>query len=164
MSSGCSKRTKGSRSSILCVFVQILLLAASPAEDIVAAYNASLNALRKGDVDAALSIDTDDWVSITIGQKPRTKQELAPYAASAKPPEGWKATFKKEGTTSGIQIYDITQPDPNTAIILCLVGSKRDNVWTGSHVRDTWIKTRQGWKRRKHEKLTVNERIPDTNP
>ena len=31
----------------------------------------------------------------------------------------------------------------------------------GLHVRDTWIKTQAGWKRRMHEKLTVNERVAD---
>ncbi|HKD06255.1 MAG TPA: hypothetical protein VKB79_10185 [Bryobacteraceae bacterium] len=37
-------------------------------------------------------------------------------------------------------------------------------VWTGSHVRDTWTQTPAGWKRRKHEKLTINERLMDGKP
>jgi hypothetical protein len=37
-------------------------------------------------------------------------------------------------------------------------------VWGGSHVRDTWIKTEAGWKRKLHEKLTVNERMIDGRP
>jgi hypothetical protein len=68
-------------------------------------------------------------------------------------------------------MYDVTV-DGNTAVVLCLVGSTRTeiidgvthSVWGGSHVRDTWIKTTAGWKRRMHEKLTVNERMVDGRP
>ena len=151
-----------------------------PAEEsrqqIVAAYQQSLDALRRGDAEAAMAIDTDDWVSITAGQKPRTKQEMAPFIrrdiASMKPPEGWDAVWKPDyehsGTISGIQIY-AAQFEGDRAVVLCLVGSTRNttidgaphHVWTGSHVRDTWVRTPAGWKRRMHEKLTVNERMVD---
>jgi ketosteroid isomerase-like protein len=162
----------------------LLLLAVSdPAEearkDIVAAYQRSLDALQRGDADAAMQIDTNDWVSVTVGQKPRTRQEIEPFIrrdiASMKPPPGWSATwrpdYERNGTSTGIQMYDVTV-DGNTAVVLCLVGSTRTeiidgvthSVWGGSHVRDTWIKTTAGWKRRMHEKLTVNERMVDGRP
>jgi hypothetical protein len=56
--------------------------------------------------------------------------------------------------------------------VLCLVASARTEfingvphtVWGGSHVRDTWIKTSTGWKRRLHEKLTIDERMVDGRP
>jgi len=170
MSNACCKRKRLHPSKPFLVFLPILLVAAPPLDEarksILAAYNQSLDALRKGDVDIALSIDTDDWTSITVGQKPRTKQELEPFIrrdiASLKPPPSWSATFQPTGTTTGIQIYEITLKDASTAIVLCLVGNKAKNVWTGSHVRDTWIKTPAGWKRRMHEKLTINERIVDS--
>ena len=65
----------------------------------------------------------------------------------------------------GFQVYDV-KVDGSSAIVLCLVGNTRDetidrtaqSVWTEGHVRDTWIKTPAGWKRRMHEKLTINER------
>ncbi len=148
-------------------------------DEIVTAYQRSLDALARGDADSALQIDTDDWVSITVGQQPRTRQELEPFVrrdiASLKPPAGWSATWKPDyehnGTTSGIQIYDL-KLQGSTAIVLCLVGSTRTettdgvahSVWRGSHVRDTWIRTSSGWKRRMHEKLTVNEQMIDGRP
>jgi len=170
MSNACCKRKRLLPGSPALLFLPILLLAASPIDEarlsILSAYNQSLDALRKGDADAALSIDTDDWTSITTGQTPRTKQELEPFIrrdiANLKPPAAWAATFQPTGTSTGIQIYEIILKDPSTAIVLCLVGNKSKNIWTGSHVRDTWIKTPAGWKRRMHEKLTVNERIADT--
>ncbi|WP_367399762.1 nuclear transport factor 2 family protein [Nevskia soli] len=61
--------------------------------------------------------------------------------------------------------------DGDTAVVLCLVGATHSEtsgtshrVWNGSHVRDTCIKTPAGWKRRRHEKLTVNERMIDGRP
>jgi ketosteroid isomerase-like protein len=164
--------------------IPCLLLAAGETLDearkeIVASYQQSLDALRRGDADAALRIDTDDWVSITVGQKPRTRQEIEPFVrrdiASMKPPEGWSASwspdYERNGTMSGIQVYDL-KFDGNSAVVLCLVGSTRTEtvdgephkVWRGSHVRDTWIKTAGGWKRRLHEKFTVNERMIDGRP
>jgi ketosteroid isomerase-like protein len=164
-----------------CLFISLLLLAAAdPVEDarieIVAAYQRSLDALQRGDADGAMQIDTNDWISITVGQKPRTRQELEPFIrrdiASMKPPPGWSATWKpdyeRNGTTSGIQVYDVTL-DGDKAIVLCLVGGTRTetvdgvehHVWSGSHVRDTWRKTNGGWKRSMHEKLTINERMVD---
>ncbi len=162
----------------------LLLAAADPAEDarkdIVAAYQRSLDALQRGDADAAMQIDTNDWVSITTGQKARTRQEIEPFIrrdiANMKPPPGWSASWKpdyeRNGTSSGIQIYQLKLLDANSAVVLCLVGNTRPEVidgvmhslWVGSHVRDTWIKTSGGWKRRMHEKLTVNERMVDGRP
>lgn len=140
------------------------------------AYQQSLDALRRGDADGAMRIDTDNWVSITFGQKPRTRQELEPFVrrdiASMKPPDGWAATWKpnyeRNGTATGIQVYDFML-DGDRATVLCLVGSTRSEVisgethqvWVGSHVRDTWRKTSAGLKRRMHEKMTVNERMMD---
>lgn len=165
-------------------FVPLLLLAAAdPAEevrkDIVAAYQRSLDALARGDADGAMQMDTDDWVSIVVGEKPRTRQEMEPLIrrdiAGMKPPAGWVATwrpdYERNGTTTGIQIYDV-KLDGNNAVVLCLVGGTRTEtvdggtrrVWIGSHVRDTWIKTSAGWKRRMHEKLTINERMVDGRP
>jgi hypothetical protein len=75
----------------------------------------------------------------------------------------WKPDSEDNGTSTRIQVYDV-RVDGDTATVLCLVGSTRGHVWTGSYVRDTWIKTPQGWKRRKHEKLTINERMVDGKP
>lgn len=171
--------------SVLLV-TPLALPAADPIEearkDIVASYQRALAALERGDADAAMEIDTADWVSVTVGQNPRTRQEMEPLIrrdiASLKPPPGWSALWKpdysRNGTSSGIQIYDVklAEGDPNTAVVLCLVGNSRTEtvdgaqrtVWNGSHVRDTWIKTAAGWKRRRHEKLTVNERLVDGRP
>jgi hypothetical protein len=166
------------RSRTLLLMPVILLAAADPADEarkeIVAAYQRSIDALQLGDADAAMQIDTEDWVSITAGQQPRTRRELEPFLrrdiASLKPPPGWSAVWRpdyaKNGTTSGVQVYDL-KLDGNTAVVLCLVGNTRTemvdgatrSVWTGSHVRDTWIRTLAGWRRRMHEKLTVNERM-----
>ena len=168
---------------LLFMMSSLLLVAADAAEearkDIVAAYQRSLDALQRGDADAAMQIDTNDWVSVTAGQKPRTRQEMEPFIrrdiASMKPPPGWSATwrpdYERNGTSSGIQIYDL-KLDGDSAVVLCLVGNTRTeivdgvmhSVWGGSHVRDTWIKTSAGWKRRMHEKLTVNERMVDGRP
>jgi hypothetical protein len=160
-----------------------MLLAAEPAEEarneIVAAYQRSLDALGRGDADGALQMDTHDWVSITVGQKPRSRQEMEPFIrrdiASMKPPPGWSAVWRPDyqhnGNVTGIQIYDL-KLQKDTALVFCLVGSTRTqtidgaahSVWTGSHVRDTWIRTGAGWKRRMHEKLTINERMIDGLP
>jgi hypothetical protein len=166
------------------VFAPCLLASASDSleqarQEIVAAYQQSLDALRRGDADGALQIDTDDWTSITVGQKPRTKQEMAPFIrrdiAGLKPPPDWNAVwrpdYERNGTSSGIQLYEL-KVDGNNAVVLCLVGSTQTEtidgephkVWRGSHVRDTWIQTSAGWKRRMHEKLTINERMVDGRP
>jgi hypothetical protein len=165
----------------LIVIAPILLVPAVDSvevarNEIVAAYQQSLEALRRGDADGAMQIDTQDWVSITLGQKPRTRQELEPFLrrdiASMKPPAGWSATWKpdyeRNGTATGIQVYEV-KVEKDRAVVLCLVGSSRTQevdgtprvVWTGSHVRDTWVRTPAGWKRRMHEKLTVNEKMID---
>lgn len=167
------------RLMFVSLLASTLLMAQSAVEvrnEIVAAYQRSLDALRRGDAEAAMQIDTEDWISVTAGQKPRTRQEIEPFIrrdiASMKPPEGWNASWKpdyeRNGTSSGIQVYDL-KVDGNSAIVLCLVGSTRTEmiggeshaIWRGSHVRDTWIKTGGGWRRRMHEKLTVNERMVD---
>ena len=173
----------GTRPVLFLFLTPLLLAAAQPADEarteIVAAYQRSLEAMSRGDIDAARQIDTPDWISIVVGQKPRTWQELEPFVrrdiASVKTPPNWSAIWKpdyeRNGTTTGIQIYDI-KLDGNNAIVLCLVGSthtetidqKARSVWTGSHVRDTWIRTKDGWKRHMHEKLTVNERMIDGQP
>jgi hypothetical protein len=155
---------------------EAIVSAAEARSAIVAAYQRSLDALQRGDAEGAMQMDTDDWVSITVGQQPRTRQELEPFIrrdiASLKPPPGWSVTWKpdyeRSGTTSGIQIYDL-KLDGKNAVVLCLVGGTRievidgvsHQVWRGSHVRDSWIETPAGWKRRMHEKLTVNERMTD---
>ncbi|MBS1827952.1 MAG: hypothetical protein JST93_21770 [Acidobacteria bacterium] len=148
-------------------------------KQIMAAYQDALEALRRGDADGAMQMDTEDWISITVGQKARTRQEMEPFIrrdiASMKPPPEWSATwtenYQRDGTTSGIQIYDI-KLNGTDAVVLGLVGNTRaleiegvpHRVWTGSHIRDTWIRTGKGWKRRIHEKLTVNERMVDGLP
>jgi hypothetical protein len=161
----------------------LLLCAGDPAIDarneIVTTYQRSIDQLRRGDLDAAMQMDTDDWISITVGQKPMTRQEAElvnrKYLENIKPPPGWTAVWKPDyehnGTTTGIGIYDV-KFDGDKAVVLCLVGGTRTelkdgvthNTWTGSHVRDTWIRTPAGWKRRMHEKLTINERLIDGQP
>ena len=144
--------------------------------EIVAAYQRSLEALRRGDAEGALAIDTGDWVSMVVGQAPRTRREMEPFVrrdiASLKPPADWSAAwrpdYERNGTTTGIQVYDV-KVDGDKAVVLCLVGSTRTEtigggahrVWIGSHVRDSWIHTAAGWRRRMHEKLTINERMVD---
>jgi hypothetical protein len=162
---------------LLCVPSSLLPAELDDAiKQIVAAYNNALDALNRGDVESALRTDTDDWVSITLNEKPRPKEELAFYmrrdAASQKTPAGWTAFWKPDyehnGTGSGIQLYDV-QLKGSEAVVLELVGGTHTEkidgaehwVWNGSHVRDTWIKTNDGWRRRKHEKLTVNEKMVD---
>jgi hypothetical protein len=83
-----------------------------------------------GDADEAMQIDTDNWVSITAGERPRTRQKMEPFIrrdiASMKPPSGWAATWKPDyqhnGTATGIQVYEI-QVNGDNAVVLCLVGS-----------------------------------------
>jgi hypothetical protein len=68
--------------------------------EIVATYQRTLDALTRGDADAALQMDTNDWVSITLGQKPRTRQEMEPFIrrdiANLKPPPDWSANWKPD--------------------------------------------------------------------
>jgi hypothetical protein len=163
------------------VFAPLLLLAATESVDevrkeIVACYDRAIEGLRRGDVDVAAQCDTDDWISVTVGQQPITRKEndalIKKYIANMKPPPGWSVTWKPDyehtGTTSGIQIYDV-RVDGNSAVVFYLIGSSQTETingkahakWQGSHIRDTWTKTNTGWKRRLHEKLTVNERMLD---
>ncbi len=99
---------------------------------IVAAYQQSLDALNRGDADGALQIDTEDWVSITPGQPQLRRPERDTYVrqniASQKLPAGWAAVWKPDyehnGTSTGIQIYDV-KVQGKTATVLCLVGSTK---------------------------------------
>ena len=91
------------------------------------------------------------------------------------PRRGWKAfwrsDYEQNGTATGIQLYDL-KVEGRAATVLCLVGGTHEetiggakhSVWMGSHVRDSWTQTAAGWKRRKHEKLTINERMVDGKP
>ena len=142
---------------------------------IVAAYQASVDALNRGDAETALQLDTDDWTSVVPGQPTRTKQEMAFYIrrdiAGMKNPPGWKVVwlpdYEHNGTISGLQLYDL-KVDGKAATVLYLIGDTHDEsahrIWNGSHVRDSWTQTPAGWKRRKHEKLTINERMVDGKP
>jgi hypothetical protein len=47
-------------------------------DQIVASYQRAIDALNRGDADAAMQMDTDDWTSVVVGEPPRSKQELAP--------------------------------------------------------------------------------------
>jgi hypothetical protein len=84
-------------------------------DKIVAAYQQSLDALRRGDADAALQIDMKDWVSITPGRPEVRRRERDKYLRqnidSQKPPAGWVAIWKPDyehnGTSTGIQVYDV---------------------------------------------------------
>jgi hypothetical protein len=172
------------KSSLTIFLVATALVAATQTpeqvrDEIIAAYNSSLDALAKGDAERAMAIETPDWVSKTVGQKPVTLQEMAPSIrrdiASMKTPPGWVAAWKPDyehnGTATGIQIYDFKLTG-DQAVVLYLVGGTHKepidgvphNVWNGSHIRDTWVKTPTGWKRRLHEKLTINERLVDGRP
>jgi len=163
----------------LAIAALLFLQTVSPVQvrnEIVAAYQRSLDALARGDADGAMSIDTPDWVSITPGQAPRTRAGMEPLIrrdiASMKPPAGWAAfwrpDYERNGTGTGIQVYDVDMQG-NSATALCLVGSTKaetiagttHQVWRGSHERDSWIRTEHAWNRRKHEKLTINERLVD---
>jgi hypothetical protein len=70
----------------LRLLIPFLLIAASPVEEarqeILAAYRQSLDALERGDADGALQMDTEDWTSTTIGQKPRTRQRWNPSSGA----------------------------------------------------------------------------------
>ncbi len=73
--------------------------------EIVATYPRTLDASTRGDADAALQMDTNDWVSITLDQKPRTRREMEPFVrrdiASLKPPPDWSATWKPDYERNG---------------------------------------------------------------
>lgn len=162
------------------LLMPLLLVAQDPSEQdlkqIIAAYQRTIDALNRGDADAALELDTADWVSITLDQKPVTRQEMEPLirrdiASMKQPPDWavvWKPDYERNGTSTGIQIYDLNV-SRDQAVVLYLVGSTQTEtrngemhrVWRGSHIRDTLIRTTAGWKRRMHEKLTVNEQMVD---
>src|SRR5258708_39842867 len=101
---GTSVRNWAPCLQILFLMPLLLPAATNPTEearkDIVAAYQRSLDALQRGDADAAMQIDTNDWASITVGQKPRTRQEMEPFIrrdiASMKPPPGWSAIWRSD--------------------------------------------------------------------
>src|SRR5215813_3700667 len=101
---GASMGDRAPSLRILFLMPLLVLAADDPAQearkDIIAAYQRSLNALQRGDADGAMQIDTDDWVSITVGQKPRTRQELEPFIRrdieSLRPPPAWSASWSPD--------------------------------------------------------------------
>jgi|ERR1051326_4080134 ketosteroid isomerase-like protein len=167
---------------VLLLLPLVLLSQDSREQDrkqIVAAYQRTIDALNRGDADAALEFDTQDWVSITLDQKPITRQEMERFirreiASMKQPPDWavvWKPDYEHNGTSTGIQVYDL-KVSGDSAVVLYLVGTTRTEtvngethrIWRGSHIRDTLIRTSSGWKRRMHEKLTVNEQMVDGRP
>ncbi len=52
-------------------------------DQIVAAYQAAIDALSRGDLETALQLDTDDWVSMVVGQPARTKQDVGMLTATS---------------------------------------------------------------------------------
>lgn len=146
--------------------------------DIIAAMQHSIDALARGDIDAAVQMDTDDWVSITLNDKPIPKKQLVDLMHRDRGevvPPGWRVVWKPDyahvGTLTGIQIYDL-QLAGDKATVLYLIGGMNPQtidgvthqVWRGSHIRDSWVRTPSGWRRSKHEKLTVNEQMVDGKP
>jgi hypothetical protein len=145
-------------------------------DEVIATMQSSINAMARGDVDTAELMDTDDWVSITLNEKPLTKKEVTEMnrrAGGGFPswPVVWRPDYENTGTMTGVQVYSF-ELDGTKATVLYLIGSTQPQtiaganhkVWNGSHARDTWIKTASGWRRLKHEKLTVNERLIDGRP
>ena len=86
------------------LLVPALLLAQDATEQdrkqIVAAYQRTIDALNRGDADAAFEFETADWVSITLDQKPITRQQLEPLIrrdiASMKLPANWTVIWKPD--------------------------------------------------------------------
>jgi hypothetical protein len=67
---------------VLLLFFPPVLLPAElddAIKTIVATYQSALDALARGDAEAALRMDTDDWTTHVVGQPPRTKQQNAIY-------------------------------------------------------------------------------------
>jgi hypothetical protein len=164
---------------VLLLFFPSVLLPAElddAIKAIVATYQSALDALARGDAEAALRMDTDDWTTHVVGQQPRTKQQNAIYVRQD--PKGqalpagwtvfWRPDYEHHGTGNGLQLYDV-QLKGTEAIVLGLIGGTHiekidgtdHQVWQGSHIRDTWVKTSAGWRRHMHEKLTINERMVD---
>ena len=139
---------------------------------IQAAYTRSIQAMRQAktidDLDAMnQAIDTPDWVSIMPGQPPRTWAQLRSYGfANLNPPFDEMSfaidtlTMKGQGTAIVQGNMRVTATVVNQRGQFGPKGEKNDIVSTAP-IRDTWVKTPEGWRRSLHEKLVANKMIVD---
>jgi len=117
-------------------------------KEIESSYAKAIDALRRArsiaDLDEiSRSFDSSDWISIVPGRSPQTWSDLRKY-----PFENLTAAF--DSTTLVIDKFDLEGD------IALLHGNLR--VESGGHVvrvplKETWVKTVIGWKRKIHEKL-----------
>ena len=137
-------------------------------KEIEAKYTSSLQALKAAksieDLDADHQrLDTLDWVSIAPGQKPMSWDELRGYGF-----QNLAAPFDE----MSFPIDKLTMKDEKTAIVEGTITVKATREIDGvkhllvstAPIRDTWVKTPDGWRRKIHEKLAPNQTTMDGKP
>lgn len=139
----------------LSLFVPMLLLAADEAavrNDIQAIYNntirGQLNAKTPDDLAAnERLIDTPDWVSVVNDGPPQRWKDLQAglIAALGHFPADFVTKIEK------LTLFG------DRAVVIARVGALKDVTGDGDRsrsvlIRDTWVKTKAGWRRTMHEK------------
>lgn len=108
------------------------------------------SAKTMADLDAqSREFETSDWVSVMPGQKPRTWEQLRAFgfeALTSGPKDGMK-----------FEVVKFTMPDENTAVLEGTMRISDSKVEITAPIRDTWIRTEAGWRRKIHEKLAPNK-------
>jgi len=110
------------------------------------------------------TIDTSDWVSIQPGQKPQTWQELRKLGFDA---------LNQPFNHMRFDIKNVTL-DGNIAVVegVLIVGATiideegrfgpkdaTHDVVVGAPLRETWVRSANGWRRKIHEKLEPNRAL-----
>jgi hypothetical protein len=117
-------------------------------QEIAASYVKATEALRLArsidDLDELnRSFDTSDWISIVPGRSPQTWSDLRKY-----PFAGLTAPF--DSMTLLIDKFDL---EGDTAILNGSLRVSNAGQVVRVPLKETWVKTVIGWKRKVHEKL-----------
>jgi len=159
----------------LALFIAANLLAVDTSQarrEIEAAYARSFSALKNAKTMEDLDLnfkatDTPDSVSIMPGEKPMTWEQMRRYGFE---------TLRGPTDEISFPIETFTMPDAQTAVVqgtMKVAGTISDQygsfgpkdekhaVIATAPIRDTWVKTPDGWRRKMHEKLAANKLIVD---
>ena len=144
-------------------------------KEIESAYTQSTQAMKQAktmdDLDAMnKAMDTSDWVSIMPGQKPQTWEQLRRYGFQNLNQPFDETSFLIDCFTMTGEDAAIVQGTVRvTAAIVDQQGQfgakgERHTIVTTAPIRDTWVKTPDGWRRKIHKKLAANRLMVDGKP
>ncbi len=146
----------------LALLAALLSGAAETADDtrklLESQYVRMFDALRSAksmeDLDAQTKeFETDDCVSVMPGQKPRTWKQLREF--------GFEALTSGPKDKMEFRVEKFSMPNEDTAVLEGVMQISGNKLVISAPIRDTWVRTEKGWRRKIHEKLAPNKVVSE---